>query len=512
MADPVHGFHHDSAAGTAASLRRRSQEPLRVAPTTGSEFNVVELDLRPVACLALRDAVFAFDSSFIQPSTGSVPVATLLASLDPLRQRHKDAQGRLPLLSLFGHADPVGKDEYNKLLSGRRAKAVFGLLTHRVDVWQELHDHPQGGDDWRHNGADDTMRRTVGAATSVPRAQVFERYMKSLFPVALGKTEFLGRGQDAQGKADFQGCGELNPVLVFSQDQDREFNAPAKHAARNQANQPNRRVLLYLFPAALAPDPRRWPCPRAHESAAGCKARLFSDADRRRNPGPTERQFVRDEETFACRFYARIADDSPCEQGPTSTIRVRVEPAVFTRHGNVMASVQSLDGQPLPETGRMRLGGTRLEFVFAAPDGRRFFRPPVDGDATIADGVSGSVRLELDRPVTYTDDAAASARSLRQQMALLRDCAAQRVVRGRLDGETAAQVRSMHSIVIGDGHCRFADAMDRVLAARGAQPLVRRSLNEAPAAPTSDPVQRELDGFGEEHGGALDATAKALGR
>lgn len=510
MSENLDVFHHDSEAGTVASHGLRAQAPLLLATSTGPEFNAVELDLRPVACLALRDTVFAFDSSFIQPQAGSVPVANLLARLPELRVRHRDAAGRLPFLSLFGHADPAGKDEYNKQLSGRRAKAVYGLLTHRVDLWQELHDAPHGGDDWRRNGAVDTMRRVIGVGAAVPRAQVFQQYMATLFPVPLEKTQFLGRGRDALGKADFQGCGELNPVLVFSQEQDRQFQPPAQHPARDQANQPNRRVLIYLFPAGVAPDVRRWPCPRASESSAGCQARLFLDGAQRRSPGAAERQFVRGEDTFACRFYARVAVDSPCEQGPTGTIRVRVVPEVFTRHGNVMAFVQSVDGQPLPETDRLRLGSTLLEFVFAAADGRRFFRPPVDGDATITDGVSASARLVLERAVTYTDDASGSAQSLRQQMAALRDCAASRVARGRLDGESSAQVRSIHSIVIGDGHCRFADAMDRVRAARDSLVTVRRGIQEVPVATADAGVTRALEGFAAEHGAALDAFSKEL--
>src|ERR1035441_9549451 len=42
-------------------------------------------------------------------------------------------------LAIFGHADPVGSDIYNKKLSGRRAMAVYGLLTRDLSIWEELY-------------------------------------------------------------------------------------------------------------------------------------------------------------------------------------------------------------------------------------------------------------------------------------------------------------------------------------------------------------------------------------
>lgn len=514
MVDPTHdSLPHDSDAGTAASHRLRGREPLRVAPSVGQEFNAVELDLVPTACLGLRDTVFAFDSSFVKPDAGNVLVSKLLARLQPLRQRHADAGGRLPRLSVFGHADPTGKDEYNKTLSGRRAKAVYGLLTHRVDLWQQIHDTPLGGDDWKANGAVDTMRRSLGVSAAVPRAELFERYMASLFPTALAKTEFLGRGTDPAGKADFQGCGEFNPVVVFSQEQASAFAAPAQHAARNEANQPNRRVLIYLFPPTVAPNVSLWPCPRASEPLAGCKKRLFADADARRNPGPAAREFNTNADTFGCRFYDRIAEGSPCEQRRTGVLLVRVVPEVFTRTGNVVALLERVDGQPLPDVTTLALGGKEIGDVFTAPDGKIYFLPPKDGSDQPAQGsLENGESLVLVTPPRYVTEPKAAATALREQMVVLRQFSAQVVAFGRKKGESEVEIRSVFCAVVGDGHLRFSLSVNRILAGGRAEADPRRALVSAPGATGSAQadVNEALNGFHDEHGTALDTIHATL--
>ena len=51
-------------------------------------------------------------------------------------------------MSVFGHADPVGDDNYNKQLSGRRATAVYAVFTRNVDLWEELYANNVSGDSW----------------------------------------------------------------------------------------------------------------------------------------------------------------------------------------------------------------------------------------------------------------------------------------------------------------------------------------------------------------------------
>jgi hypothetical protein len=132
-------------------------------------------------------------------------------------------------------------------------------------------------------------------------------------PFRLEKTDFLARGADPAGKGDYQGCGELNPVLVFSEEERQRFAQAFDKTERNRENAPNRRVLIYLFRPGARVDPARWPCPRAEEGPAGCKERLWSDADARRAPGDARRTYSATGDTFACRFYDRFAARSPCE-------------------------------------------------------------------------------------------------------------------------------------------------------------------------------------------------------
>ena len=51
-------------------------------------------------------------------------------------------------ITVFGHADPVGEDEPNKGLAGRRAQAIYGLLTRDVQAWEDLYKSAHPYDDW----------------------------------------------------------------------------------------------------------------------------------------------------------------------------------------------------------------------------------------------------------------------------------------------------------------------------------------------------------------------------
>jgi hypothetical protein len=168
-----------------------------------------------------------------------------------------------------------------------------------------------------------TLGRQPGSTSSASsRAELFKAYMDFICvddndqPFTLqASTDFLGRGQDAGGKADFQGCSEFNPLRVFSQQEQQRLNQPANKAERDRENAPNRRVVIFLFRAGSRVDPQRWPCPRAKEGTAGCIKRFHLDGNTRRNPTGARREFESDGNTFACRFYHhRIATLSPCER------------------------------------------------------------------------------------------------------------------------------------------------------------------------------------------------------
>jgi hypothetical protein len=302
----------DAGGGVGAKHAPRRKLPVVIAPSSGDAWNVLAPPPVPLACWRLEDVRFDFDSSFIKPD--AAPELTQLATL------WKELDG--PPLSVFGHADPVGDDEYNKTLSGRRATSVYALLTRNVDLWEQLYASPWGDDNWQ-RGALQTMSDTSGASGA--RKDVYRAYMDAICkdadgnPWSVEPSQFLARGADAGGKGDYQGCSEFNPILVFSRDEDAQLAQDKPE--RNRQNQPNRRVLVFLFPPGLhLDDPSLWPCPRAKENTSGCRAHFWPDADTRRNPGDVRRTYEETHDTFACWFYDAMARMSPCE-----IMRKRVE-------------------------------------------------------------------------------------------------------------------------------------------------------------------------------------------
>src|SRR5215813_9086595 len=107
-----------TAGGITADLPIPQTQPVLVAPTTTQGFNSLRGALIPIACWRLDEVRFEFDSSFVLSTSSDE-----FQALDNLRKMHPGAP-----LSIFGHADPVGDDSYNKQLSGRRAQAVHAVL------------------------------------------------------------------------------------------------------------------------------------------------------------------------------------------------------------------------------------------------------------------------------------------------------------------------------------------------------------------------------------------------
>jgi hypothetical protein len=336
-------LQHIATGGVVAS-DQRLHEPLSafVGPTTSGEFNTIADRLVPKGCFRLEDILFEFDSSFVKPE-----IAKEMPLLADLRDKHK--QGDLmPPLSIFGHADPSGKDDYNKQLSGRRATAIYAMLVRDVDLWEDLFTKPFGGDDWGKKQSIEIMLTALGrlpgpgegnesgetkdavkafqadkglkvdgVAGPKTRKALYRDYMDLLCGrrLELDKEEdFLGRHKDAGGKGDFQGCGEFNPIRMFSHEENERFKKAADKTERNAQNEPNRRVMILLFAPGRRVNPDFWPCPRVKEGVAACKKRFFADADKRRSFQEERREFDKTKDTFACRFYQIISDDSPCER------------------------------------------------------------------------------------------------------------------------------------------------------------------------------------------------------
>lgn len=352
---PLHGTADGGVAGSSVPS---GPLEIKAASATAGEFDRIRLPLIPVACWRVDDVRFEFDSSFVVPEARDemrllaklIDAHTAVDSMDPQAKR-------VPPLSIFGHADPSGQDDYNKFLSGRRAAAIYGLVTRRDEVWEDLYSnsgqftHPVQGDQWGIRSIQIMLSDLVGpiaidgqmgpqtsgalkefqhanglAADGVPgpatRKQLFLRYMDSVCvdaagrPFRLDKVEgFLARNEDPKGKGDFQGCGEFNPLLVFSQQDNARFDQAEDKSERNAANAPNRRVTILLFRPASRVIPANWPCPSALDGVAKCKARFWSDGESRRSLHlAAERKFEETRDTFACRFFHRLAVSSPCSQ------------------------------------------------------------------------------------------------------------------------------------------------------------------------------------------------------
>ena len=135
MDDGSEGLIQESTeAGIAADHPPTPLPPLLLAPATEKQANTLRPPLRPIACWAIGDERFELGSSFVAPQ-----IAEDLSVLASLVERLEKKHGARPVAAVFGHADPVGKEDLNKKLSGRRAAAVYALLTRRADIWEDIY-------------------------------------------------------------------------------------------------------------------------------------------------------------------------------------------------------------------------------------------------------------------------------------------------------------------------------------------------------------------------------------
>ena len=330
--------------------------PVLIAPAADGQFNTIRMGILPKGCLTMEDNHFQFDSSFVTPLGTTIDVDPLKKLLD----RRKGFK-----LSLFGHTDPVGKDDYNKVLSGRRAQAIFGLLVRDVELWKDLYFHhdtqgkdkwgvkavqvmlnlvgptPAGNADGKIGSGTRTALKDFEEANGLPTrgfdakeeisAGTFDVLAK-LYMDAICKDDdgnnfqltpeqFIAGGKGKDGKGDFQGCSEFNPLMIFSRDEKAFFDREANKDARNEENRDNRRTMILLYPPETRIDPTKWPCPTVKEGITGCQKRFFANAKDRRSNQETRREHKDEKKqpdmigTYACRFYDRQTSDSPCERG-----------------------------------------------------------------------------------------------------------------------------------------------------------------------------------------------------
>jgi outer membrane protein OmpA-like peptidoglycan-associated protein len=329
---------NDLEGGVSGAHPVPETQAILVAPTTEVAVNTIRPPIIPVACWKIEDLRFEFASSFVRPEARKE-----LQKLSTLVGEHP-----LAPLSIFGHADPIGTDDPNKRLSGRRAQAIYALLIRDTALWEEIFNdsdehwglksiqimlrtlgHEPGTISGAQTGSTTSAVKAFQSANGLTddgdpgpktRAKLFKAYMDAICvdaaaaPFQLQKSDFLTQGADPKGKGDYQGCSEFNPVVMFSQSEAKAFEPQAKHAQRNAENAPNRRVMVLLFRPGSVVTPDRWPCPRATEGTAACKKRFWSDADTRRQFQAERRTFEDTKDTFACRFYHRLTLVSPCER------------------------------------------------------------------------------------------------------------------------------------------------------------------------------------------------------
>lgn len=363
----------DITGGIASSHPAADPFPILLAPSSGKEKNSIRSSLIPVACWKLNDVRFAFGSSFVLPESRSEFV-----ELAALRAQHPGSP-----LSIFGHADPVGDDSFNKNLSGNRAEAIYAVLVRNVAMWETLYTTTGSAEGWGQPSIQIMVNAlghpTVasfqsangltpdGVAGPATRAKLFPAYMDFLCPEKLDKSEFLSGGQDAKGKGDYQGCSEFNPAMVFSSTE----NANLDKSTRDHENRVNRRVMALLFRAGSVVPPAKWPCPRSSEGIDGCKKRFWSDGEKRRTPRDARREFATTKDTFACRFYHRLVERSPCEGIDPVPVLDEVGPLIDQVSGPESVA-ESESG--VAETERSNFTGTKSAAPASAP------APAAEGD------------------------------------------------------------------------------------------------------------------------------------
>ncbi|HEY3246396.1 MAG TPA: peptidoglycan-binding protein [Phycisphaerae bacterium] len=246
-------------------------------------------------CICVPGLTFAFDKSFIRPS-----VVEHMHKLDAALQRFPDAK-----LIVFGHTDRVGSEQYNKELSERRAKSAYAFVTDQPDIWEELFQQENWGtaviqDILRDLGHDpgpsdgvagDQTQAAIkdfqaehpplavdGVAGKATRRELFLAYMTGKHDVKVTDAQFVA--------PKFMGCGEFNPAV--------EPNA-AELANKAPGNEPNRRVIFYLFKRA----PKSIPCKL--KVLGPCKTEI-------NKPGP------RNNVLHTCAFYDGISRQCHCEE------------------------------------------------------------------------------------------------------------------------------------------------------------------------------------------------------
>jgi hypothetical protein len=296
----------------------------RIAPSTEEKksHNVIRINALPWACWRVQDICFEFDKALVLDEA-----VEAFEEIAILWKKETDRY-KPPKIAIFGHADPVGKDKYNKTLSENRAKVIYAVLTRQVSIWKEVFSKKEEIKELQNLLT--TLGYDIGKEEGMigPNTEkAIQQYMARLCPgFKLKDEDFLGKGAAA-----YQGCSEFNPLRMFSKAQNEELSKPENHAERNKENEPNRRVIAFLWRGDVKFEQSLWPCPK-DPNIADCEKMFWSDSKKRRSfqeiarerehsgsakgstPSSSRWAYQKTQESFACRFYERLAHMSPCEQ------------------------------------------------------------------------------------------------------------------------------------------------------------------------------------------------------
>ncbi len=263
-------------------------------PLDGSKSPKVvgEMAERLIKCHVLEDVTFGSDKSFLSPAQAA-RLNVLCKSIGEWRGEHPDGK-----LAIFGHADAVGKEEYNKGLSERRARSVLGFLLKDTQAWEDLSQEEKWGlapvqdllrqlghDPGALDGQNGPKTKAAvesfqskkglakdGVAGAETRKALFQAFMDECNTLELQKKDF----DDING-APSAGCSEFNRV-----------------EPTEGASSANRRVAVFLLKSSKN-FPIQYPCRKG--DIGPCKKQVGRKGERR-SPG------------FGCCFYDKLVTET----------------------------------------------------------------------------------------------------------------------------------------------------------------------------------------------------------
>lgn len=259
---------------------------------------VDEMADRLIESHILPDITFATAQSFLHPDHAA-ELKGLRASIDAWKK--KTPEGKL---AVFGHADAVGKESDNKILSERRGRALLAFLTldasayaaigkeenWKLDLHQALlkqlgHDPGaiDGQDGPKTQAAVKAFRKKQGlpesgALDADTKQKLYEAFFSDCNPKAVPAKDF----DDVNGNA-FAGCSEFNLA--------DKTQGPCEK---------NRRVGVFLLKATKN-FPIHYPCSKGNVSV--CQKQVGKKGERR-TAG------------FGCWFYDQLIVERPNQPPP----------------------------------------------------------------------------------------------------------------------------------------------------------------------------------------------------